>query len=213
MMSRVWRWAAVGVLVVGVLTVGPWATKRVEACGGIGLFSINCDGIIIANQLVQIGHMVSQITSMANQLRSLDGVLNMTTDLVNSDDTSMGNLGRVRDMLDRQWQMAKDGTGLSTDAAGIGAYLQRIPGVTDVGAWLGAIAPASTTLLGTRPATATGAAVAGAFASWVLPDEGANLDVLANLEDMGDGTRSYRGVWEDKVAAGDVPALLTPGVL
>ena len=34
-------------------------------------------------------------------------------------------------------------------------------------------------------------------AAWALPDEGANLDVLGALEDMGDGTRSYRGVWED----------------
>ena len=161
MMTRGWRWAVVGVLAVAVLTVAPWATKRVQACGGIGLFSINCDGIIIANQMVQIGHMVSQIGQMVSQLQSLDGVLNMTTELVSSDDPGMGNLGRVRDMLDKQWAMAKDGTGLSTDAGGIGAYLQRIPGVTDMGAWLGAIAPASTTLLGTRPATATGAEVAG----------------------------------------------------
>ena len=166
MMANSWRYLGVGAAVVAVLTVAPWATKRVQACGGIGLFSINCDGIIIANQLVQIGHMVSQITSMANQLRSMDGVLSMTTEFVNSDDPAMGNLGRVRDMLDRQWAMAKDGTGLSTDAAGIGAYLQRIPGVTDVGAWLDAIAPASTALLGTRPATATGAELAGAFAAW-----------------------------------------------
>ena len=68
MMANSWRYLGVGAAVVAVLTVAPWATKRVQACGGIGLFSINCDGIIIANQLVQIGHMVSQITSMANQL-------------------------------------------------------------------------------------------------------------------------------------------------
>ena len=209
MMTRGWRWAVVGVLAVAVLTVAPWATKRVQACGGIGLFSINCDGIIIANQMVQIGHMVSQIGQMVSQLQSLDGVLNMTTELVSSDDPGMGNLGRVRDMLDKQWAMAKDGTGLSTDAGGIGAYLQRIPGVTDMGAWLGAIAPASTTLLGTRPATATGAEVAGAFAAWALPDESTNLDVLGALEAMGDGTRSYRGVWEDMVSDGVVAPMLT----
>ena len=209
MMAKSWRYLVIGAVAVGVLTVAPWATKRVQACGGIGLFSINCDGIIIANQIVQIGHMVSQIAAMANQLRSMDGVLSMTTELINSDDPAMGNLGRVRDMLDKQWAMAKDGTGLSTDAGGVGAYLQRIPGVTDVGAWLGEIAPASTTLLGERPATATGAALAGAFAAWALPDEGTNLDVLASLSDMGDGTRSYRGVWEDMVTAGTVAPLLT----
>ena len=209
MRAKSWRWVGVGAAAVAVLTVAPWATKRVQACGGIGLFSINCDGIIIANQMVQIGHMVSQIGQMVSQLQSLDGVLDMTTELVSSDDPAMGNLGRVRDMMDRQWAMAKDGTGLSTDASGVGAYLQRIPGVTDMGAWLEAIAPASTTLLGTRPATATGAELAGAFAAWALPDEGANLDVLGSLEDMGDGTRSYRGVWEDMVSAGEVAPLLT----
>ena len=209
MMAKSWRYLVIGAVAAAVLTVAPWATKRVQACGGIGLFSINCDGIIIANQLVQIGHMVSQITSMANQLRSMDGVLSMTTELINSDDAGMGNLGRVRDMMDKQWAMAKDGTGLATDGGGIGAYLQRIPGVTDVGAWLGEIAPASTALLGERPATSTGTALAGAFAAWALPDEGANLDVLASLADMGDGTRSYRGVWEDMVADGNVAPLLT----
>ena len=204
------RWVVVGVLAVVLCAAGPWATRRVQACGGIGLFSINCDGIIIANQMVQIGHMVSQIGQMVNQLRSLDGVLTMTTELVSSNDPAMGNLGRVRDMLDRQWQMAKDGTGLTTDASGVGAFIQRIPGVTDAGNWLAALAPAGTALLGTRPATATGAAATGAFAGWALPDEGANLAVLASLEDMGDGTRSYRGVWEDMVSGGDVATLLTP---
>ena len=62
MMAKSWRYLVIGAVVVAVLTVAPWATKRVQACGGIGLFSINCDGIIIANQMVQIGHMVSQIT-------------------------------------------------------------------------------------------------------------------------------------------------------
>ena len=209
MMTRGWRWVVVGTVAVAVLTVAPWATKRVQACGGIGLFSINCDGIIIANQIVQIGHMVSQITAMANQLRSMDGVLSMTTEFVTSNDPSMGNMGRVRDMLDRQWAMAKDGTGLATDPSGVGAYLQRIPGVTDAGGWLGTIAPAATTLLGERPATATGAALAGAFASWALPNEAANLEVLASLEAMGDGTRSYRGVWENMVGEGAVAPLLT----
>ena len=209
MMTKGWRWVVVGAAAVAVLTVAPWATKRVQACGGIGLFSINCDGIIIANQIVQIGHMVSQINNMVRQLGSLDGVLSMTTELA-SDNPSAGNLGRVRDMLDRQWQMAKDGTGLTTDASGVGAFIQRIPGVTDAGNWLSALAPAGTALLGTRPATATGTAVAGAFAGWALPDEGANLDVLADLVDMGDGTRSYRGVWEDMVTSGAVAALLTP---
>ena len=213
MMTKSWRWVVVGAVAAAVLTVAPWATKRVQACGGIGLFSINCDGIIIANQMVQIGHMVSQITAMANQLRSMDGVLSMTTEFVNSNDPAMGNLGRVRDMLDRQWQMAKDGTGLTTNASGVGAFIQRIPGVTDAGNPLSALAPAGTALLGTRPATATGAAETGAFAGWALPDEGANLAILAALQDMGDGTRSYRGVWEDMVTDGVVAALLTAAQL
>ncbi len=208
MMATSWRAVVIGAAMVAVLTMAPWATKRVQACGGIGFFSINCDGIIIANQIVQIGHLVSQIREMASQLRSMDGVLNMTTQLA-SNSPAAGNLGRVRDMMDRQWAMAKDGTGLATDPSGIGAYLQRIPGVTDVGAWLNELAPASTALLGERPATNTSAALAGAFASWALPNEGANLDVLASLADMGDGTRSYRGVWEDMVTAGEVAPLLT----
>ena len=210
MMAKSWRSLVIGAVAVAVLTVAPWATKRVQACGGIGLFSINCDGIIIANQIVQIGHLVSQIASMAEQLRSMDGVLSMTTELA-ADDASMGNLGRVRDMLDKQWAMAKDGTGLSTDAGNIGAFLQRTPGVTDVGAWLNAIAPGSTTLLGTRPATDTGAALAGAFAAWrladedadigaFLPDEGANLAVFEALQAMSSGTSSYRTVWEAMAA-------------
>ena len=209
-MSNRWRWVFVGVLAVAVFSAGPWATRRVQACGGIGLFSINCDGIIIANQMVQIGHMVSQIGQMVSQLRSLDGVLATTTQLVTSNDPSMGNLGRVRDMLDRQWLMAKDGTGLSTDATGEGAFLQRIPGVTDIGNWLDVLAPAGTALLGTRPATEVGAEVAGAFAAWALPDEAGSLDVLAALRDMGDGTRSYRDVWEDMTTDGVVAPLLTP---
>ena len=184
-MTNRWRWLVVGVVAVAVCAAGPWATRRVQACGGIGLFSINCDGIIIANQMVQIGHMVSQIGQMVSQLQSLDGVLDMTTELVSSTDPSMGNLGRVRDVLDRQWLMAKDGTGLTTDATGEGAFLQRIPGLTDVGNWLEVLAPSGTALLGTRPATEVGAEVAGAFAAWALPDEGANLDVLAALRDMG----------------------------
>ena len=58
MMAKSWRYLVIGAVAVAVLTVAPWATKRVQACGGIGLFSINCDGIIIANQIVQIGHLV-----------------------------------------------------------------------------------------------------------------------------------------------------------
>ena len=208
-MTNRWRWLVVGVVAVAVFAAGPWATRRVEACGGIGFFSINCDGIIIANQMVQIGHMVSQIGQMVSQLRSLDGVLATTTQLVTSNDPSMGNLGRVRDMLDRQWALAKDGTGLTTDATGEGAFLQRIPGLTDVGTWLEVLAPSGTALLGTRPATEVGAELAGAFAVWALPDEGANLEVLAALRDMGDGTRSYRDVWADMTTGGSVAPLLT----
>ena len=196
-----WRWGLGVALVVAMIAAAPWATRRVEACGGIGLFSINCDGIIIANQMVQIGHMVSQIGQMVSQLQSLDGVLDMTTELVSSDDLTMGNLGRVRDVMDRQWRLALEGVGLTTDATGEGAFIQRIPGTTDVSGWLAALAPAETALLGTRPATAVGAEVAGAFAAWALPDEGANLAVLAALRAMGDGTESYRDVWEDMVVA------------
>ena len=182
-----WRWVFVGVWRWRVFSAGPWATRRVQACGGIGLFSINCDGIIIANQMVQIGHMVSQIGQMVSQLRSLDGVLSDDDGAGDEfNDPSMGNLGRVRDMLDRQWLMAKDGTGLSTDATGEGGgVLQRIPGVTDIGNWLDVLAPAGTALLGTRPATEIGAEVAGAFAAWALPDEGAKLGCARGAEGHG----------------------------
>ena len=75
--------------IVVAVVAGPWATRRVEACGGIGFFSINCDGIIIANQMVQIGHMVSQINTMVRQLSSLDGV--------SEHDDGAGRVGRYRD--------------------------------------------------------------------------------------------------------------------
>jgi hypothetical protein len=200
-----WQWLVGVVLVVSVVAVGPWAIRRVEACGGVGPLSINCDSVIIANQVTQIAHMVTQIGHMVDQLSSVNGILNFTEELVGSDDVGMGNIGRIRQQMDRQWEMAKNGTGLASDGTTVGAFIQRIPGVTDGVNWLDALAPRATALLGERPATATSAAVPGAFAGWVIPNEGANLAVLQDLADMGDGTRSYREVW-DAMAA---PALLT----
>ena len=211
-MIKRWRWALAVAIVVAVVA-GPWATRRVEACGGIGFFSINCDGIIIANQMVQIGHMVSQINQMVRQLSSLDGVLSMTTELVGSDDIGMGNIGRVREVTDAEWLLGRHGIGLSTSAGKTGVFSQRIPGVTDATGWLSVLAPAETPLLGTRPATEVGAELAGAFASWLLPDEGANLAVLEALQEMGSGTRSYRTVWDDMNGEGSVAPLLTTAQL
>ena len=211
-MMRRWRWWAV-LAVITAVAVGPWAARRVDACGGIGPFAINCDGIIIANQITQIGHMVTQVSRMVDQLQSLNGVLDLTGELVESDDPEMGNIGRMRTMLDRQWEMSKGGIGLSTNGADVGAFLQRIPGVTDGANWLDAIAPQPTVLLGTRPGTVVSEPVPGTFDSWVVPDDGVSRDVLTALQAMGSGTASYRTVWDEMVADGSVPPLPTEAEL
>ncbi len=195
-----WRWL-VAVLVVAV-AVGTWSSRRAEAC----LFG-SCDSIIIANQITQIAHMVTQISKMVDQLSSLDGVLQTTTELVTSNDIGMGNIGRLRELTDAGWLIGRHGIGLSssTSSGGIGAFSQRIPGLTDEAGWLRVLAAPETTLLATRPATEVLAALPGALDTWTVPAEA--TEVLTALEAMGSGRRSYRGVWDDIEAL--APPVLT----
>ena len=188
--------------VVVVLAAGTWSARRAQAC----LFG-SCDAIIIANQVTQIAHMVTQIGKMVEQLSSLDGVLATTTKLVTSNDIGMGNIGRLREVTDAEWWLGRHGIGLSTSTSsgGVGAYSQRIPGLTDEAGWLRVLAAPETALLATRPATEVSAALPGAFDTWAVPTEA--VGVLAALESMGSGARSYRNVWDDIEAL--VPAVLT----
>ena len=199
-----WRWLVAGLMVAAI--VGTWSSRRAEAC----LFG-SCDTIIIANQITQIAHMVTQIGRMVEQLQSLDGLLDVTTELVTSNDIGMGNIGRLRELTDAGWSIGRHGIGLatSTSAGGIGAFSQRIPGFTDEAGWLQALATPETGLLATRPATEVLAALPGAFDTWTVPTEA--TAVLAALESMGSGGRSYRGVWDDLEAL--APAVLTEAQL
>ena len=199
-MTRRWRWL-VAALVVAV-AAGTWTTRRAQAC----LFG-SCDAIIIANQITQIAHMVTQIRRMVDQLSSLDGVLDTTTELITSNDIGMGNIGRLREVTDAGWLIGRHGIGLATrtSTGGVGAFSQRIPGLTDEAGWLQVLAAPETALLATRPATQILSALPGAFDTWTVPAEAA--DVLAALEAMGSGAQSYRNVWDALAAA--APAVLT----
>ena len=204
MTKKRWRWLVAPLVVAAA--VGTWTSRRAEAC----LFG-SCDAIIIANQITQIAHMVTQIGRMVDQLSSLDGVLATTTELVTSDDIGMGNIGRLRELTDAGWSIGRHGIGLatSTSAGGIGAFSQRIPGLTDEAGWLQVLAAPETELLATRPATEVLAALPGALGTWTVPAEAAG--VLTALEAMGSGGRSYRGVWDDLEAL--APAVLTEAQL
>ncbi len=199
-MTKRWRWL-VAALVVAV-AAGTWTSRRAQAC----LFG-SCDAIIIANQITQIAHMVTQIRRMVDQLSSLDGVLDTTTELITSNDIGMGNIGRLREVTDAGWLIGRHGIGLatSTSAGGVGAFSQRIPGLTDEAGWLRVLAAPETALLATRPATEVLAALPGAFDTWTVPAEA--VGVLAALEAMGSGARSYRDVWDDLEAL--APPVLT----
>ena len=190
MTKKRWRWCLAALVVV--VATGTWTTERAEAC----LFG-SCDALIIANQVTQIGHMVTQIRQLVDQLQSLDGVLDTTTELVSSNDVGMGNIGRLREVTDAAWQLDLEGIGLSarTSLSGVGAFSQRIPGLTDEAGWLQVLAAPATTLLASRPATELLATLPGAFDAWSVPAEA--TDVLAALEAMGSGARSYRTVWDD----------------
>ena len=210
-MTKRWRWL-VAALVVAV-AAGTWTARRAQAC----LFG-SCDAIIIANQVTQIAHMVTQISKMVDQLQSLDGVLSTTTELVTSNDVGMGNIGRLREVTDAEWRIGRHGIGLSTStsAGGVGAFLQRIPGVTDEAGWLGVLAApglgdpaAATVLLGGRPATETSAAEPSAFRSWAAPSgpawtgpgRSAAREAVDILGDVAEGTATWRTVWDDFEAA------------
>ncbi len=203
-MTKRWRWLVVGIVVVAA--AGTWSARRAQAC----LFG-SCDAIIIANQVTQIAHMVTQIGKMVEQLSALDGVLATTTELVTSNDIGMGNIGRLREVTDAGWLIGRHGIGLSTSTSsgGIGAFSQRIPGLTDEAGWLQVLAAPETGLLATRPATEILAALPGALGTWTVPAEAAG--VLAALEAMGSGGRSYRGVWDDLEAL--APAVPTEAQL
>ena len=192
--------------IVVALAAGTWSARRTQAC----LFG-SCDAIIIANQVTQIAHMVTQIGEMVEQLSTLDGVLDVTTELVTSDDIGMGNIGRLREVTDAGWWLGRHGIGLSTSTSsgGVGAFSQRIPGLTDEAGWLRVLAAPETRLLATRPATEVLAALPGAFDTWTAPAEAAG--VLAALEAMGSGARTYRSVWDDIEAL--APAVLTEAEL
>ena len=210
-MTKRWRWLVAALAVTAA--AGTWTAQRAQAC----LFG-SCDSIIIANQITQIAHMVTQIGHMVEQLSSLDGVLDTTTELVTSNDVGMGNIGRLREVTDAEWLIGRHGIGLSTStsAGGAGAFLQRIPGVTDEAGWLDVLAaprlgdPASSTvLLGGRPATETSAAEQSTFRSWTVPSvpawsgpgRNAAREALDILGDVAEGTATWRTVWDDIEAA------------
>ena len=212
-----WRWLVVGLVVA--VAAGTWTSRRAQAC----LFG-TCDAIIIANQITQIAHMVTQIGKMVDQLSSLDGVLATTTELVTSDDIGMGNIGRLREVTDAGWLIGRHGIGLSTSTSGggVGALLQRIPGVTDEAGWLDVLAAprlgdpaAATVLLGGRPATETSAAEPSAFRSWAAPagpawsgpGRNAAREALDILGDVAEGTVTWRSVWHD--LEGSLPPSVT----
>ena len=198
-MTNTTRWLSAGV--VAALVAGTVTTQRTQAC----LFG-TCDGLIIANQITQIAHMVTQINRLVDQLSTLDGVLDATTELVTSDDVGMGNIGRLREVFDAEWDLAREGLGLatSTSLGTVGAFSQRIPGLTDEAGWLQVLAAPETALLATRPATEILGALPGLFGTWSVPAEA--TDVLAALEAMGSGADSYRRVW-DVLEASAPPAL------
>ena len=204
MTKNTWRWLVAALVVAAA--VGTWTSRRAEAC-----LLGSCDAIIIANQVTQIAHMVTQIGKMVDQLSSLDGVLATTTELVTSNDVGMGNIGRLREVTDAGWLIGRHGIGLSTStsAGGVGAFSQRIPGLTDEAGWLQVLAAPETALLATRPATEVLTALPGAFDTWTAPPEAA--DVLTALEAMGSGGRTYRNVWDDLEAL--APPVLTEAQL
>ncbi len=210
-MTKRWRWLVAALVVAAV--AGTWTARRAQAC----LFG-SCDAIIIANQVTQIAHMVTQIGRMVDQLQSLDGVLSTTTELVTSNDVGMGNIGRLREVTDAEWLIGRHGIGLSTSTSlgGVGAFLQRIPGITDEAGWLDVLAApgigdpaAATVLLGGRPATETSAAERSAFRSWAAPSgpawtgpgRNAAREAVDILGDVAEGTATWRTVWDDFEAA------------
>ena len=140
-MTNTTRWLSAGV--VAAVVAGTVTTQRTQAC----LFG-TCDGLIIANQITQIAHMVTQINRLVDQLSTLDGVLDATTELVTSDDVGMGNIGRLREVFDAEWDLAREGLGLatSTSLGTVGAFSQRIPGLTDEAGWLQVLAAPETAL-------------------------------------------------------------------
>ena len=188
------RWLIVGAVVAA--TAGVWSERRATAC-----LLGSCDALIVANQITQIAQMVTQLSHMVTQVGSLSGILGtadqalgMTQQLVQSDDVGMGNIGRMRQGVDRLQALELQGIGLSSSASVVGAYNQRVPGVTDEAGWLGVLANAETAL------------VSGAFGSWAVPD-GAGREVLQGLQLVASGVGSYQEQWADLEA--QAPAVLS----
>ena len=207
-MTKRWRWLLAVAAVTAVALMG--SSERARACGGIGPFSINCDAIIIANQVTQIGHMVTQIANMVDQLSGLNSIDEiLTTDL-----SGVGNMGRLRELRDQDFWRRYLGNGLarSTSLGGPGLYSQRLPGESDEAGWLDILAaprlgdPASATvLLGGRPATETTAADPSAFRTWPVPSgaawsnpaRNAARQEIGRLGDVAEGTLTWRSLWDD----------------
>ena len=183
-------------MAVVAAAAGLWSERKAAAC-----FLGTCDALIVANQVTQIGQMVTQLSHMVTSLGSLsdilstaDQALGMTTELVESDSPTMGNIGRMRETVDTLRELELQGVGLSTAGSVVGAFNQRIPGTTDVAGWLDVLANAETAM------------VSGAFGSWAVPNARAR-EVLQSLQLMAAGTRSYQELWVDM--EGDAPAVLT----
>lgn len=149
---------------------GAWLARCGQAC----LFGA-CPSIIIANQITQIAHVVTQVGKMVDQLYLFVSVLNATTELATSNDVGMDNIGRLWEVTDGGWLFGHHGCGLSTSMStgGAGAF-QRIPGVTDESGWLDVLAAWATRRLpqccwaagrGPRPRRPQ----PSAFHSWTAP--------------------------------------------
>ena len=229
MRTTTWRrWVIAGL--VTVLLAGAWSTPTrastlgavVDAITGLGSLFGGGTAAIIANQVTQIGHMVTQIQTMSD-------VLADTNEVLTSQDIGMGNIGRVREVNDALWWFQRDGNGLATSPDREGSFSQRIVGVTDQAGWLNVLAaprlgdPASATvLLGGRPATETTPAEPSAFRTWRIPRGGewsrpgrtAAREAIDVLGDVAEGTATWRTVWDDieatlpdAVTAADLRAL------
>ena len=221
-MSKRCRWLMAAAAVAAVALIG--TSRRVEACGGIGPFAINCDGIIIANQVTQIAHMVTQITNLVDQLSAVEAVQAVLTERGHND----SNMGRLREVEEQLYWQHTNGKGLSTSDVAPGAqgrFNQRVPGLSDEAGWLnilsaprlgdrtctglGLVSCRQTVLLGGRPATETNPAEPSAFRSWSNPSGPAWSNPARNaarrairvLGDVAEGTATWRTVWNDIEAA------------
>ena len=207
-MTKRWRWLLAAVVLAAVL--GTWSARRVDACAFVLVFGSGtdvCGPIQVVQQATEIARLVEQLT----QLTSINEIL--STDM-----SGVGNMGRLRELRDQDFWRRYLGNGLarSTSLGGPGLYSQRLPGLSDEAGWLDILAaprlgdPASATvLLGGRPATETTAAEPSRFRSWAVPSGAAwsnpgitaarqEIDILG---DVAEGTVTWRTGWDDIEAA------------